>query len=226
MATDLPYAAYGAIGAEPWLYPYSRKDHYQTQLPHNGELRGALATPLVLGPGWYKGFRVHFDPSAITTYDTRKPMRSYGYIANLPGPRRGVYPVRDPVGGFRRPAGPVKPVAYIPSGLPIIRPGPGWHIGPSVYSNLSVGTVYGGPEEVPAAEKPALEALRNAIYGEMGFGVGVGILAGLIGYVGSAHVFNASERTAQNVMIAGFSAGTAYAAWQTYTLLSNYKKGA
>jgi hypothetical protein len=226
MATDLPYAAYGAIGAEPWLYPYSRKDHYQTQLPHNGELRGALATPLVLGPGWYKGFRVHFDPSAITTYDTRKAMPSYGYIANLPGPRRGVYPVRDPVGGFRRPHGPVKAAAYIPSGLPIIRPGPGWHIGPSIYSNLPVGTVYGGPEEVSAAEKPALEALRGQIYSEGGLGVGGGTLLGLIGYVVAAKVIKTSDKTAENLLIAGLTGGVAYALWKGYSLISGYRKGA
>ena len=46
MTTDLPYSAYGAIGAEPWPYPYTRKPYYKTQLPHNGELRGALAAVL------------------------------------------------------------------------------------------------------------------------------------------------------------------------------------
>lgn len=226
MATDLPYAAYGAIGAEPWLYPYTKKSRYQTQLPHNGELRGALATPLVLGPGWYKGFRVHFDPSAITYYDTRKPMRSYGYIANLPGPRRGVYPVRDPVGGFRRPHGAVKAAAYIPSGLPIIRPGPGWHIGPSVYSNLPVGTVYGGPEEVSAAEKPGLENLRGQFYSAAGVGVSAGTLVGLIGYVTAAKVLKTSDKTAENLLIAGFTGGVAYTLWQGYSLLSSYRKEA
>lgn len=188
MATELPYAAYGAIGAEPWPYPYQRKPYYKTQLPHNGDLRGALATPLVLGPGWYKGFRVHFDPSAITYYDTRKPMRSYGYIANLPGPRRGVYPARDPVGGMRRPHGPVRAAAYIPSNLPIIRPGPGWHIGPSVFSSLPVGTVYGQatPDSAwPVGLPKTQEEIDDRTWGYLGKGAVFGAAFGaLIYYTG------------------------------------------
>jgi len=224
MTTDLPYSAYGAIGAEPWPYPYSRKSRYKTQLPHNGELRGALATPLVLGPGWYKGFRVHFDPSAITYYDTRKPMRSYGYIANLPGPRRGVYPVRDPVGGMRRPHGPVRAAAYIPSNLPIIRPGPGWHIGPSVYSTLPVGTVYGAafgwPEGVPKTE----EERDREIWKAFGYAAVASLALGYaINYVGQRAVSIRNRDTVPTFAVAIGAYPMLYAVYKSRKLTREFR---
>lgn len=214
MTNDLPYPAYGAIGAEPWPYPYTRKPYYQTQLPHNGELRGALATPLVLGPGWYKGFRVHFDPSAITYYDTRKPMPSYGFIANLPGPRRGIFPVRDPVGGMRRPHGPVTAAAYIPSNLPIIRPGPGWHIGPSVYSNLPVGTVYGA-----ATEDAGFVEARSAAVESLVVGVGGGLAGAALVYGTATKVLGLSDKTAGSLSTAVMVVGGGYSLWSMYNIL-------
>lgn len=218
MTTDLPYAAYGAIGAEPWLYPYNKINGYRTQLPHNGELRGALATPLVLGPGWYKGFRVYFDPSAINYYDTRKQMPSYGYIANLPGPRRGVYPVSDPVGGFRRPHGPVRAAAYIPSNLPIIRPGPGWHIGPSVFSTVPVGTVYG------EATTEQFREFRAEMFRDAALSTGLTLGVGLVAYVVLPKVTPITKEQAGNILSVGTLGSAGYFLWKTYGRLREYAK--
>ncbi len=131
--------AYGAIGAEPWNGPYRAPKGYRTSTGQTiTEPSGALATPLVLGPGWYKGFPVAYTPSFKDTV-----MRSYGNIANAFGPPRAVLPVIPPIGGVLDPHGPVTAFTQVPAGLPVIRPGPGWHIGPAVASNLPVGAVQG-----------------------------------------------------------------------------------
>jgi hypothetical protein len=139
MFTHLRRRSYGAIGAEPWPYPYRTPKDYRTS---TGEVitdpSGALARPLVLGPGWYKGAQISYTPSPEDTI-----MRSYGNIANAFGPPRAVLPVIPPIGGVLDPHGPVTAFTQVPKGLPIIQPGPGWHIGPSIFSALPVGAVEG-----------------------------------------------------------------------------------
>ena len=131
--------SYGAIGAEPWPYPYRAPKGYVTSTGQTiTEPAGALATPLVLGPGWYRGAAISYTPSPKDTV-----MRSYGNIANALGPPRAVLPVIPPIGGVLDPHGPVTAFTQVPKGLPIIQPGPGWHIGPAVASNLPVGAVQG-----------------------------------------------------------------------------------
>ena len=139
MFTHLRRRSYGAIGAEPWPYPYRTPKGYVTSTGQTiTEPSGALSTPLVLGPGWYKGAEISYTPSPKDTV-----MRSYGNIANAFGPPRAVLPVIPPIGGVLDPHGPVTAFTQVPKGLPIIRPGPGWHIGPAISSSLPVGAVEG-----------------------------------------------------------------------------------
>jgi hypothetical protein len=146
---------YGAIGAEPWLYPYDNSRFYRSQTgkvyPHTPGT--ALATPLVLGPGWYKGFPVYYAPPEKDRPMRLKPRsaaREYAGIADLMGPPRAILPVKPPIGGTRDPHGPVYAASYIPKGLPIIQPSKGWRIGPQVSSAYTVGEVVGDdPSPVP-----------------------------------------------------------------------------
>jgi hypothetical protein len=147
---------YGAIGAEPWLYPYDNSRFYRTQtgkiLPHVPG--SALATPLVLGPGWYKGAQVSYTPpkkdNPMPIRSSRRRSRAYGAIADLLGPPRAILPVEPPIGGTRDPHGPVYAASYIPKGLPTILPKKGWRVGPQVHSDYKVGEVIGDdPSPVP-----------------------------------------------------------------------------
>lgn len=141
-------------------------------------------------------------------------MPSYGFIANLPGPRRGIFPVRDPVGGMRRPHGPVTAAAYIPSNLPIIRPGPGWHIGPSVYSNLPVGTVYGA-----ATEDAGFVEARSAAVESLVVGVGGGLAGAALVYGTATKVLGLSDKTAGSLSTAVMVVGGGYSLWSMYNIL-------
>jgi hypothetical protein len=235
---------YGDIGTEPWPYPYYAPPAYRTQEGGVVPATGALATPLVLGPGWYKGAQVSytpigptqrpygrldvepfmsyikpsaFQPAAppvgvsvpvfpgpgwrvgpsisytptkvhpmlvnrsarrFTSRDhTRRRTLAYGAVGNFFGPPVGVVPVRDPVGGMVRPAGPVYAAAYVPSNLPIINPSPGWHIGPSVYSRIPVGMGYGAADTERTSTMTA--ALAKGLAGVM-VGASVGALGGFL----------------------------------------------
>lgn len=150
--------SYAGIGTEPWPYPYNTSRLYRSQTgavyPH---LPGtALATPLVLGPGWYRGAQISYtppkkdNPMPIHRSPSRRRSRSYGGIADLMGPPRAILPVRDPVGGMQDPHGPVYAASYIPKGLPTILPKKGWRVGPAVHSDYKVGEVMGDdPSPVP-----------------------------------------------------------------------------
>ena len=156
---------YGAIGAEPWLYPYDTSRLYRSQTGKvYPRIPGtALATPLILGPGWYKGAQVSYTPpkkdNPMRLRNNRRHSRSYAGIADLMGPPRAILPVKPPIGGTRDPHGSVYAASYIPKGLPIIMPSKGWRIGPQVSSALTVGDVVGDdPSPVPMR-----------IYGQSGY---------------------------------------------------------
>jgi hypothetical protein len=239
---------YGNIGSEPWLYPYYAPPVYRTQEGGIVPATGALATPLILGPGWYKGAQVSYTPTGPTQrpygrlgnepfmsyikpsafqpaappvgvsvpvfpgpgwrvgpsiaytptkvhpmlvnrsarrFTSREHSRarnlSYGAVGNFFGPPVGVGPVRDPVGGMVRPAGPVHPAPYVPSNLPIINPSPGYHIGPSVYSSIPVGMGYAAADIGEKSElTPSMTAaLGKGLAGIM-VGAGVGVLGGFL----------------------------------------------
>jgi len=233
---------YGAIGAEPWTGPWEVTPHV------HGESPDALSTPLALGPGWYKGFRVHYIPSQVTKVN---PMRSpltrrrargsaYGFIGNTLGPPMAVLPVRPPIGGTQDPHGPVYAAPYIPSGLPVIRPSPGWYIGPQVYSDVPLGTVYGaadtGLEGPPLPEKaPTLGTVIGGGVFALGAGGVAGLLTGMVltmGYLAASAVLYPEkkrspmgERLAEVGMYATFGApillGIGYGGMVTY---EGYKK--
>lgn len=239
---------YGDIGTEPWPYPYYAPPTYRTQEGGVVPATGALATPLVLGPGWYKGAQVSytplgptqrpygrlgaepfmsyikpsaFQPAAppvgvsvpvfpgpgwrvgppiaytptkvhpmlvnrsarrFTSRDhTQRRTLAYGAVGNFFGPPVGVGPVRDPVGGMVRPAGPVRPAPYVPSDLPIINPSPGYHFGPPVYSSIPVGMGYAAADigEKPELSPSMTAALAKGLAGMM-VGASVGVLGGFL----------------------------------------------
>lgn len=236
---------YGAIGAQPWTGPWDTTPRV------HGEDLNALSTPLALGPGWYKGFRVAFDPSQIIKVNPmRSPLArrrarssSYGFIGNTLGPPMAILPVRPPIGGTQDPHGPVYAAPYIPSGLPVIRPSPGWYIGPQVYSDVPLGTVYGDPElpEAPAPQGEPL-SLGKVIGGgavALAVGGGVGALVGIaltMGYLGAATALypegkrsKMGERLADIGMYATFGGpillGLGYASMVTYAGYKKYLAG-
>lgn len=190
---------YGALGTEPWTGPWEVTPHV------HGENPDALSTPLSLGPGWYKGFRVHYIPSQVTKVN---PMRSplarrrargsaYGFIGNTLGPPMAVLPVRPPIGGTQDPHGPVYAAPYVPAGLPVIRPSPGWYIGPQVYSDVPLGTVYGAADG--ESDAPSLGKVIGGGAVALAVGGGAGALVGIaltLGYVAaSALLFPEGTRT-------------------------------
>ena len=130
--------SFAGIGTEPFTGTYTRARI--THVEGNGTVGdGALKTPLDLGPGWYRGFPVYYEP-----FDKDKIMpTSSGSIANVYGPPRAILPVKPPVAGTRDPHGPVYAATYIPPGLPVIMPSKGWHIGPQVENELALGAVVG-----------------------------------------------------------------------------------
>jgi len=228
---------YGAIGAEPWTGPWDTTPRV------HGEDPDALSTPLALGPGWYKGFKVHYIPSQITKVN---PMRShahrrhgstYGFIGNTLGPPMAVLPVRPPIGGTQDPHGPVYAAPYVPSGLPVIRPSPGWYIGPQVYSDVPLGTVYGAAETETDAGTTDV-TLGKVIGGgavALTAGGALGVLTGIVlamGYLAVAEVIYPNKtrspmggRLADVGMYAAFGApillGIGYGGMVTY---AGYKK--
>lgn len=239
---------YGNIGSEPWLYPYYAPPVYRTQEGGIVPATGALATPLILGPGWYKGAQVSYTPTGptqrpygrldvepfmsyikpsafqpaappvgvsvpvfpgpgwrvgpsiaytptkvppmlvnrsarrFTSRDhTSRRTLAYGAVGNFFGPPVGVGPVRDPVGGMVRPAGPVHPAPYVPSNLPIINPSPGYHIGPSVYSSIPVGMGYAAADIGEKSElTPSMTAALGKGLAGLMVGAGVGVLGGFL----------------------------------------------
>lgn len=206
---------YGAIGAEPWAGPWDTSPRV------HGEPPNALSTPLALGPGWYRGFPVYFQPSQITKVN---PMRSslarrarrasYGFIGNTLGPAMAVLPVRPPIGGTQVPHGPVYAAPYVPAGLPVIRPSPGWYTGPQVYSKVPVGTVYGSDEA--AAPAPSLGkvlgggAVALATGGLTGALVGAALAMGYLAV--SAVVFPQNKRTPMSNRLAEVGGYVAFGA--------------
>lgn len=249
---------YGDIGTEPWTYPYYAPPAYRTQEGGVVPATGALKTPLILGPGWYKGAQVSYTPTGPTqrpygrldsepfmsyikpsafqppaplkgvsvpvfpgpgwrvgppiaytptkvptmlvnrsarrfTSRDHTPRRTlaYGAVGNFVGPSVGVGPVRDPVGGMVRPAGPVHAASYVPSNLPIINPSMGYHIGPSVYSSIPVGMGYGA---AAMGEKDELTPSMTAALGKglagLMVGAGVGVLGGFLVAVETNTVMN------------------------------------
>lgn len=262
---------YAAIGAEPWLYPYDAPSSYKTQEHGVVPATGALKTPLVLGPGWYKGAKVSYTPPAkgsgygaldtepfmsyiktsafqpaaapkgvsvpvfpgpgwrvgppiayipnkvhpmLANRSSRRISRSsYGVIGNFFGPPVGVGPVRDPVGGMVRPAGPVYPAPYVPSDLPIINPSPGYHIGPPVFNSIPVGMGYGA-SDTGSGDSLAKFAAKSAATVVMtsGFGAAAG-LALAMGYLAFAGVvYPYEKRSAMGKQLADMGAYAAFTA--------------
>jgi hypothetical protein len=249
---------YGDIGTEPWTYPYYAPVTYRTEEHGVVSAKGALKTPLVLGPGWYKGAEISYTPTGPTQrpygrigdepfmsyikpsafqpaappvgvsvpvfpgpgwhvgppiaytpskvppmlvnrsarrFTSRDHSRarnlSYGAVGNFFGPPVGVGPVRDPVGGMVRPAGPVHPAPYVPSDLPIINPSPGYHIGPSVYSSIPVGMGYGAAEMGSKDDlSPSMTAALGKGLAGLMVGAGVGVLGGFLVAVESSTLFD------------------------------------
>ena len=231
---------YGALGTEPWTGPWQTTPHV------HGESPNALSTPLALGPGWYKGFRVHYIPSQVTKVN---PMRSlsarrrargstYGFIGNTLGPPMAVLPVTPPIGGTQDPHGPVYAAPYVPAGLPVIRPSPGWYIGPQVYSNVPLGTVYGAADEA-GNEAPSLGKVIGGGAFALAAGGAAGALVGIaltMGYLAVATALypegkrsRMGERLADIGMYATFGGpillGLGYGGMLTYAGYQKYLAG-
>jgi hypothetical protein len=145
---------YGSIGAEPWLYPYYASFVYRTQEGGIVPATGALKTPLILGPGWYKGAQVSYTP----------PVKAYGALDAEP------FMSYIKPSAFQ-PAAPLKGVS-----VPVF-PGPGWRVGPPIaYTSTKVPPMLVNRSARRFTSRDHSRA-RNLSYGAVGnfFGPPVGV---------------------------------------------------